>query len=458
VVHNEPVPDDLMALLAGIDPEVLGRRIRRARLDLDITQGELAGEDASIGYISRIESGKRRPEFRLFEKLAKRLGTSVESLLSGEAEADPSRDRIRMLVDHAELSLRGGSADEAERLLDEAADLGAAEDAEFAERHRYLAALVMETQGRQEDAVLALEDLVAAGDDGPFAVQVAIALSRVHRESGDLTRAIAVAEAGLEAVRRRGLEGTDEGVQLVVTLAGAYYLAGDIAHAARVCRRAVAQAESLHSPLAMASAYWNSSLVEAERGATRTAAQMAERALGLMATVEGNRNVGKLQSQLGQYQLALDPPEIEAARANFEAAERQYELSSASPIDRSRNTIASARADLLCGELDQARAKATVVADEMRTTSPLLGATALVTLGMVALEEGEAQTAARWYRDAIAVLTGVGVDRAAGALWFELGSLLDELGLMSEARDAYRSAAASSGLATSYLTTRRSRV
>ena len=50
------------------------------------------------------------------------------------------------------------------------------------------------------------------------------------------------------------------------------------------------------------------------------------------------------------------------------------------------------------------------------------------------------------YREAVLELSSIGSDRGAAAAWFELGALLDELGLEREAHDAYRSAAASTGL------------
>ena len=41
---------------------------------------------------------------------------------------------------------------------------------------------------------------------------------------------------------------------------------------------------------------------------------------------------------------------------------------------------------------------------------------------------------------------GAGADRQAAQLWFELGGLLEEIGAADEAMDAYRRAAASTGL------------
>ena len=111
------VSDDLAALLSAVDPAVLGRRIKLARVAHELTQGQLAGDLASVAYVSRIESGKRRPDLALLESLARRLSTTAVSLLTGAP--DPTEDRIRVALDHADLALRGGQLADASRLLDE---------------------------------------------------------------------------------------------------------------------------------------------------------------------------------------------------------------------------------------------------------------------------------------------------------------------------------------------------
>jgi transcriptional regulator with XRE-family HTH domain len=48
-------------LLRKIDPAELGQRLRAARVAKGMTQTDLAGADVSVGYVSRIEAGQRRP-------------------------------------------------------------------------------------------------------------------------------------------------------------------------------------------------------------------------------------------------------------------------------------------------------------------------------------------------------------------------------------------------------------
>jgi hypothetical protein len=46
----------------------------------------------------------------------------------------------------------------------------------------------------------------------------------------------------------------------------------------------------------------------------------------------------------------------------------------------------------------------------------------------------------------VLILTSVGADRGAAQLWFELATLLEDVGDFDASREAYRSAAASTGL------------
>lgn len=440
--------DELAQLLAAADMSEVGPRIRQARVTRGMTQEALAGGDVSIGYVSRIESGKRRPDAALLARLAERLHLSPLVLLSGVP--DPVRASLQVTLDHAELALRGGSAADAEQQLASVwADLMASGHPDLERRARLTRALTREALGRLDDAIIELEDLWAAGSGGD-AIQVAVALSRCYRESGDLTRAVETGERQLERLRGLELDGSDAAVQLTVTMAAAYFERGDVAHAVRLCRRAIERAEELGSPLAKASAYWNASVMESHRGAVDAAVPLAASALRHMESAEDNRNLARLHSALGSMQLRLDPPRIEEARTNLETAGRQYEWSSASRVDVLRNALSFAQADLLSGDIAGAETRATAVLEEARGTAPILCADALLLLGRAAAGRDDADGAARHYREAVLELSSIGSDRAAAGAWYELGALLEELGLERDALQAYRSAAASTGLVTTF--------
>ena len=142
-----------------------------------------------------------------------------------------------------------------------------------------------------DDAIIELETLLSPRVGNVLQIKVGIALSRCYRESGDFSKAVEVGEMMLEHLADTPLDSTDEAVQLAVTLAAAYFVRGDTGQAVRVCRKAIAKAEKLDSPVARASAYWNASVFEAGRGAVRDAIPLAERALALFAEGQDARNL-----------------------------------------------------------------------------------------------------------------------------------------------------------------------
>ena len=99
-------------LLRKIDPAELGQRLRAARVAKGMTQTDLAGADVSVGYVSRIEAGHRRPNLQVLSDLCLRLGTPVEQLLMGVAPQE--LEQIKLNLNFAELSLESGQPEAAE--------------------------------------------------------------------------------------------------------------------------------------------------------------------------------------------------------------------------------------------------------------------------------------------------------------------------------------------------------
>lgn len=435
--------------LRDLDPAELGRRIRAARIAKGLTQTQLAGGDVSVGLVSRMEAGRRRVQPATLERFAERLGVPVMQLLLGVAPSE--YDEVRLELDYAELALESGQAEEAASrsalVAGRALTDGPLRD--LLDRAHHIHALALEALGQLDDAILELEALVAALPEGVLRISAGVALSRAYRESGDLARSIETAERLLSGLDGTPLETSDEAVQLTATLAAAHVARGDIGHAARVIRGAVVTAEQLDSPAARAAAYWNASVVEAERGRVPDAVALAERALGMFREGQAARHLARLRIELGILQLQLDPPDIEAARASLRSATEQSAWANTSPVDAARADNALAKAHVLAGEFAAARTLAERVCAETSAAVPLVAAEARRIEGQACLGLGDRDDALRAYRQAAALLTAVGADRTAAQLWFELAGLLDEIGEAEAARDGYRSAAAATGLRTS---------
>jgi transcriptional regulator with XRE-family HTH domain len=444
-MQNERMHSSHAVALRQCDPLELGGRVRGVRISKGLTQSDLADQDVSVAYLSRIESGQRRPSAKVLAALADRLEVSIEELLGQLSPREA--DEVRVTLDFAELSLESGEPQEAANRAREALRrLESSSGDAMRERARFLHARALEALGRSDDAIVELEGLIGGGVSGLTRIRAGIALSRVYRESGDLGRAIDVGERLLPELEETGLGSCAEAVQLTVTVAAAYVERGDSGHALRMCRQAMASAEALDSPTARAAAYWNASAIQAQRGEFGDAVPLAERALALLSEGKDARNFARLRAELGRLQLALDPPAVEEAERNLQRAAEGLAWSSAAPVDRAWAHLGLARARFLSGDLMGSREMIMTVLFASEGGAPLVEAEAKALEGQTYAAEGDMPRAARSYQQAVHLLSGIGADKGAGQLWFDLAGLLEQVGLADAARDAYRRAAASAGL------------
>ncbi|MEI2713752.1 MAG: helix-turn-helix domain-containing protein [Nocardioides sp.] len=433
-------------LLRAVPTDVLGARVRAHRVAKGLTQGQLAGAEVSVGYISRIEAGQRRPTVEVLRAITERLGVSLERILTG-VEAH-ELDEIQVLLDFAQLSLESGDASTGRtQAVESLARAESSDQARLAQRARFLIARATEAHGDVDEAILAYESLIDAEPSWVQRLQIGIALCRSYREAGDLSLAIETGERLLKEAGEAGLDGSDEQVQLAVTLAAAYFERGDVNRAARACESAVRSAERLDSPKARAAAYWNAATIQARRGAMQEAVPLATRALVLMSQGNDMRNLARLRTQLGLMHLELDPPDLDQARTELVRAAQELSWSSASPAERGRNRLGQARVRLLSGDPADAReiGEAVLATADADTPATLL-AMAHTLIGQSRAAEGDVSAAAASYQSASMALTAIGSDRSAAQIWYDLAELLSEVGDHDAALHAYRSAGAAVGL------------
>jgi tetratricopeptide (TPR) repeat protein len=435
----------LAELSRTIDPAILGRRIRNARVAAGLTQTEAAGGHASTAYVSRIEAGQRRPDLKLLGQLAESIGTTVEELLIGV-----NRDRraeLQLELDYAELELSSGNAEQAlTRSTAILAEMPTSGLADIERSAGFVRAFAMEATGDLDGAILGLGKLTAEPPRDLSWLRGLIALSRCYREAGDLNMAISVGERATTTIEEQGLDGVNEAMQLTLTVAAAYFERGDTGHAVRLCRQTIDRAEELDSATARGSAYWNASIMSSRQGSVPEALALARKAIASFEQDADTRNLARLRTEMAHMQLRMDPPQAEEAMKNLELAARELDWSSANPMDKADNQLIMARANLLLGHIEAASEQAANSYGISRDQAPLSAAEALVLQGQIAASRGDTEEATSLYKEAILILSGAGADRLAAELWFELGGLLQDVGEHAAALDAYRRAAASTGL------------
>lgn len=434
----------LAELSRNIDPRDLGRRLRNARVAAGLTQSALAAGEVTAAYISRLEDGQRRPDFDLLKRLAKRTGVSMDYLLT--PEPNDKRLELDLALDYAELELAGGNGQAALKALDAVPLAGAGASEELRRRCALIRAGALEATGDLNGAILVLEDLTRTPVASVEWLRALIALSRCHKEVGELDRAIAVGEDAAESIEALGLGGLTESIQLSVTVAGAHMRRGDLDRAMRICQRAIEQADSIGSPIAKASAYWNASLVESSKGASQLALDLARGALQQFELGEDGRNLARLRGHVADMQLQMDPPDPAGAIATLEQAARELEWSAASPADRSSLLQTRARAHLLLGDHAAARADIAASLDIVPADAHAERAYAMAVLGEIEMHAGETDRAREALLTAVRMLTAAGADREAAQLWYQLATHLRSVGELEAALDAFERAAASTGL------------
>lgn len=435
----------LAELSRSIDAAELGRRIRTARVAAGMTQAQVAAEDVSAAYLSRIEDGQRRPEAGLLERMAGRMGVSLEDLL-----LNVPRDRVqelRLAVDYAELSLVSGDGAGALKAVDKVlADEATANVPPVLRAAKQVRAGALENIGDLDAAIVLLEDITSTPEPDANWLKALISLSRCYRDSGDHARAIAVGEDAQAIIDELGIGGLSEAIQLTVTTAGAYIFQGDTSQAMRTCMRALEAADKYDSLIGRASAYWNASIVESTRGAHTSAFELAQKALALFEQSDDNRNLARLRSEVANLHLVQDPPDPDAALALLADHEDELSWSNASPWDIAYLYLLRGRAHYLRGEHEVARDYAHKVVETRPGGAPTLEAQALVLEGRVAFAGGDSDEARRLFQAGVHALSAAGSDRGAAQLWFELADLLAEVGDHEGAVQAFRSAGASTGL------------
>jgi transcriptional regulator with XRE-family HTH domain len=426
----------------------VGNRIRSIRTQREIAQAKLASDVGVSGsYLSLIEAGRRPATRDVLQRIAMRLGCSMEFLETGHGATD---DRsLELDLKFAELALRAG--DPAEAGIRFAEVFSAAEGrgwGDMALDARWGMGRAREAQGLIEDAIDDYESLFkhASLPASISRLKVATALSRAYNECGDLDRAIEVGESAISAADAG--ESDEEAVGLVSTLVGSYYERGDLTRAHSLAMSALATADSADAPLARAAALWNASLVEEARGDLRMARTYADRALAIYSESDNARAVALLRIVAAWLMLREPEPSIDEAEGLLQRALNDLETVG-SPIDAAYGETELARCRLLVGDWQEAAGIAEASLAHLGGTSPIEAARARLVLGHALLMGGDSDGAVSAYTEASRDLKTFGAHRMAAAAWRELAEALARLGRSEEALDAYRQASDAAGVSRS---------
>jgi tetratricopeptide (TPR) repeat protein len=364
--------------------ELIGVRLRAARLRAGLTQREVAEGRYTKAYVSALENGLIKPSMAALRFLAVRLGTTASDLLadadgrwtrmdaelrlaSGDwATAEdgfrsildsgpPALERGKSLLGLAEALCRLGRPAEAVRVAAEADELlTASNQIEAARSARYWLSSAHHQSDNPTEARLLLEGLRAPDPSAPplqpdFHVRVLVALASVLTQAGEPKRALLL----LEEARGIGTDLDDRRrASLLYSLAIGYRATGDMEAAIRSGLQGLA-------------------LFRASEATTESAS--VENELALIYIGLGNlREAGKHAG---------------VARAAFESAGDDYWLAHVAETE--------AQIALAKGNLDEATTKAAAATELARKTgNQKAEISALLTEARAARARGDAARAA----------------------------------------------------------------
>ncbi len=426
-------------------PSGFAARLVRLRVAAGLSQTALAGEDLSPSYISLLESGKRSPSADVVERLARRLGCSLNALQDGRPSE--RERRIELEIAYSRLALAHGEAKDA--------------------RDRLSTLLAEESLGRQQedDALLYLGRSHEALGDLPAAIAnllpvfdrarrgqshlpiclVGIDLCSCYRDAGDHHRSVEVGQLAFDSAVAQGLAGTEDYYRLAATLMWSYHEAGDLLHAATWAQSLIAEVETSGPAEGQGAIFWNAALIAEGLGRLDQALHLSQRALARMGEGTNSRDLARLRVATAVLMLSTEPPQVTEAWHTLQGA-RETIADLGSQADRAQWENAAAVAQIHRGEIAEAeelsaRAWRRVGADDHSLATELL-----ISRGDVAVAGGRSTAARAHYRDARSRLGQVAPSRATARLWRELGDRLRESGEAEDALECYEGALSASGI------------
>jgi transcriptional regulator with XRE-family HTH domain len=332
--------------------EQIGQRLRRLRTERGLSQRQLACPGVSYAYISRIETGDRRPSVKALRQLAPKLGVSVGYLETGRDLSDQDQRELRLA--EAELKLRlehDGEQAEAEfaALLAEAEQAG---DTDAVTRALLGLGELAARRGDFGAAIAEFEQARGEGRLSPLShADVYASLANAYSASGRPERAVELLEDCLLQVQEQAPADVGAEVRFATYLSYALSDLGELERARRVIRGALDRAGEAPDPYSRVRLYWSLARLAVMEGKPRLALRQIRRAIGLLEATEDTRQLARAHLSCGE--ILIDDGRTEQAGEHLGVAEKLLG-DHADAGDRAWLWAEQARAAVLLGEKERA--------------------------------------------------------------------------------------------------------
>lgn len=432
----------------------LGQRLRRARLNRNLTQGEVARNQFSVSYVSAVERGQIRPSLGALEKLAERLQVPITDLLGeGELEtkyvpsgaeardtgAERMRDEIDAKLREAQILSYQGNADEATGILLRLTtqQLSQREGAMVRWRLAYAYVELGRGEEARREASAGLPLAERLGDR-----------ELVERLRNELGNAYALLHSHPLALDnyRLCLQAVEDGVikdlsfelNVLYNIGSQYWYMSQYDTAVEYLRKAADLTADVVNPERMGAVYWALSLAYSAKGDHSQAKLYAVRSIASYEQAGNRRLVAQVYNRLGR--AFAQAGQVQDAVAQLRTA---YELASAQQDARG---IAEAQRSLAAvylqeGQLDDAAQAAEEALERAEATGDALQrADSLLIVAGVLERKGQVDAAENNYNRAIALLQETEASEHLRDAYAQYSEFLERRGESKRAYDMLKQA------------------
>ncbi|MEW2114970.1 tetratricopeptide repeat protein [Streptomyces sp. NPDC005474] len=419
------------------DPEVIGRRVQRMRIEQGLTQRQLAEPAYTPAYISTVEAGRVRASDEALRHIAEQLGVAYEELATGRPAHLATDLRLR-LTDAQRTAATGETETAARRygeLREEAARLGlVAEEA--------TALLGLGECGVETGDLAAAQEYFELAErclaDEPLTGRVPALRGRAvaHYLAGELRYSVYLLESTIDELNRSGLHDPDALLPLYASSIAPYMDMGAHARAAQAAELALALAPQVRDPALVARMHRQVARTMLAEGRYAEADASLAKAAELYRQLQIRTELANCHWMRGylhaqQNELALAETELRQAQAMLSAKH--------AALYSSQVTVELADVLHRRGKSDEAAALLhDVLGDLSSERGAVHSAAAHRLLGIIAEDARDTDKAEEHYVRALSVLERAGAAGDLADLCRLLGDLLRRTGRVEAALDAYR--------------------
>lgn len=331
----------------------LGRRLKKKRLEVGLTQAELAAPTYTHAYVSSIEAGRRRPSPAALAHFAGRLGVDADELSTGRPPDLAAQLEMR-LQDGRKLISTGRFA-EATQIYEQIA-----REAKRYELVRLRAkalqgiALSAEREGEIERAIELYEEAEdVVRTESPIArADIVAGKARCLQMLGDTRYAAYVLEILLESLERSGLRDPDALVRIHSSLVAAYFELGLYQKASASVDIALKLSSNASDPEHLANMHINAARILLHDGRHTEAEDSLRKAETLYRQLDLRSETGS--AYLAQGYIVAREGRTSEAREKLQLAISFFE-DYPNPVDEATATNELARLERLEGNVNVAQ-------------------------------------------------------------------------------------------------------